>query len=215
MWSENSRSASGAPPGKWYPYGILSTDAISRKPASGKYVAEAWTIVAIEDESGGDGIEDARDGCPTVKMNGTGVVFPHWAQNQHTTLLSSQQRRPEHAEDVLTGLCWRHRHSRHILLSQPPTSIIPPEVPRFLLQPNPPASTTEEDTWLSRYAQRPAAVFALSTTKLTAPGHHADLRQDPHGQDYHPRGGVFGHHRQCQVQDSGYVASTRLNSISI
>ena len=31
----------------------------------------------------------------------------------------------------------------------------------------------------------------------------ADLRQDPHGQDHHPRGGVFGHHRQCEGQDPG------------
>ncbi|OTB00062.1 hypothetical protein M426DRAFT_324565 [Hypoxylon sp. CI-4A] len=29
------------------------------------------------------------------------------------------------------------------------------------------------------------------------------LREDPDGQDHHPRGGVFRHHRQCQVQDSG------------
>merc|ERR1711939_1096637 len=29
----------------------------------------------------------------------------------------------------------------------------------------------------------------------------ADLRQDPHGQDHHPWGGVLGHHRQCQEQD--------------
>uniref|UniRef100_A0A093XEK6 RNA polymerase I-specific transcription initiation factor rrn7 n=1 Tax=Talaromyces marneffei PM1 TaxID=1077442 RepID=A0A093XEK6_TALMA len=32
---------------------------------------------------------------------------------------------------------------------------------------------------------------------------HADFRQDPHGQDHHPRGRVLRHHRQCQVQDPG------------
>ncbi|UZP34624.1 hypothetical protein NXS19_002440 [Fusarium pseudograminearum] len=31
----------------------------------------------------------------------------------------------------------------------------------------------------------------------------ADFREDPDGQDHHPRGRVFGHHRQCQVQDPG------------
>ena len=29
------------------------------------------------------------------------------------------------------------------------------------------------------------------------------LRQDPHGQDHHPRGRVLRHHRQCQVKDPG------------
>merc|ERR1712000_700550 len=32
---------------------------------------------------------------------------------------------------------------------------------------------------------------------------HADLRQDPHGQDHHPRGRVLRHHRCSQVQDPG------------
>ena len=31
----------------------------------------------------------------------------------------------------------------------------------------------------------------------------ADLRQDPYGEDDHPRGGVFRHHRQCEGQDPG------------
>jgi len=34
------------------------------------------------------------------------------------------------------------------------------------------------------------------------------FRQDPHRQDHHLGGGVFGHHRQCEVQDPGYVAHT-------
>ncbi|CAL9037139.1 unnamed protein product, partial [Musa banksii] len=29
----------------------------------------------------------------------------------------------------------------------------------------------------------------------------ADLRENPHWQDHHPRGGILGHHRQCQGQD--------------
>jgi hypothetical protein len=40
---------------------------------------------------------------------------------------------------------------------------------------------------------------ALSINPL--PGRDADFRQDPYGQDYHPRGGVVRHHRQCKDQD--------------
>merc|ERR1711964_785383 len=32
---------------------------------------------------------------------------------------------------------------------------------------------------------------------------HADFREDPDGQDYHPRGGVLGYYLQRQVQDPG------------
>merc|ERR1711977_228251 len=32
---------------------------------------------------------------------------------------------------------------------------------------------------------------------------HADFREDPDGQDYHPRGGVLGYYGQRQVQDPG------------
>ena len=31
----------------------------------------------------------------------------------------------------------------------------------------------------------------------------ADFRQDPHGQDHHPRGRALRHHRECQGQDPG------------
>ncbi|OTB13212.1 hypothetical protein K445DRAFT_337106, partial [Daldinia sp. EC12] len=41
------------------------------------------------------------------------------------------------------------------------------------------------------------------TFSFTTDSKNADLREDPDGQDHHPRGGVFRHHRQCQVQDPG------------
>merc|ERR1712242_2479 len=33
--------------------------------------------------------------------------------------------------------------------------------------------------------------------------HHANLRENAHGQDHHPRGRAIRHHRECQVQDPG------------
>ena len=32
---------------------------------------------------------------------------------------------------------------------------------------------------------------------------HADIREDPDGQDHHPGGGGQRHHRECQGQDPG------------
>ncbi|KAL3952072.1 hypothetical protein ACCO45_013789 [Purpureocillium lilacinum] len=48
-----------------------------------------------------------------------------------------------------------------------------------------------------------AAVAAWLPSKFLPPAQDADFRQDPHGEDDHPRGGVFRHHRQRQVQDPG------------
>jgi hypothetical protein len=40
---------------------------------------------------------------------------------------------------------------------------------------------------------------ATSSTPISNPP--PQLRQDPHGQDHHPRGRVLRHNRQCQEQD--------------
>ena len=37
--------------------------------------------------------------------------------------------------------------------------------------------------------------------RIAEPTNHADLREDPNGQDHHPRGRVLRHHRQCEGQD--------------
>jgi hypothetical protein len=47
------------------------------------------------------------------------------------------------------------------------------------------------------------AAVAAAADPPVRPQQDADLREDPHGQDHHPRGRVLGHDRQCQGQDPG------------
>lgn len=32
---------------------------------------------------------------------------------------------------------------------------------------------------------------------------HADLCENPHGKDHHPRGGSIGYDRKCKIENSG------------
>lgn len=50
--------------------------------------------------------------------------------------------------------------------------------------------------------QRCDSVLLTKYCELTH-GKNADFRQDPYGEDHHPRGGVFRHNRKCQIQNSG------------
>lgn len=93
---------------------------------------------------------------------------------------------------VLTVLCLptrrcekvqEHRKS-HWLIYTPPLAGIQKAAPQLFLVPSSPSQS-------------------LTHCSLHFNHHHANLRKDPHRKDYHPRGGVFRHHRQRKGEDPG------------
>jgi Ubiquitin family len=70
------------------------------------------------------------------------------------------------------------------------------------IKPLPSQKPNKDPDYHPHYTVR-SQLFTLSRPcSLKASFKDANLRQDPYGEDDHPRGGIVRHHRQCQSQNS-------------